>query len=300
MIKDQRQAYIYALLAVLAWSTVASAFKIALAPGRMDPIQLLCYSNLTAVIVIGLVLVYQKKVTYIKRLTRRQILFSASLGICNPFIFYMVIFKAYSLLPAQVVQPINFSWGLMLAFLSVPILKQKLYKKDLIAGLIGYSGVVVVSLQGDISQISFDSPLGLGLTFLSTIIWALYWLYSTKNDTEPTCALFIGFSTSLPLVAITCYLISDLYVTDWKAIFAAAYVGIFEMGLTFVLWLKAMKLATNSAKISNLIFIAPFISLGLLWLIIGEKLYATTIIGLILISVSLVIQKKSVNDPSIQ
>ena len=293
MIKDQRQAYIYALSAVLAWSTVASAFKIALAPGRMDPIQLLCYSNIAAVLIIGIVLISQKKVSLLRNLTRKQILFSAVLGICNPFIFYLLIFKAYSLLPAQVVQPINFSWGLMLAFLSVPILKQKLYKKDLIAGLTGYSGVVVVSLQGDISQINFDSPLGLGLTFISTIFWALYWLYNTKNDTESVCALFIGFCTSLPLIVMTCYFVSDLYVADWKALTAAAYVGVFEMGLTFVLWLKAMKLATNSAKISNLIFIAPFISLILLWLIIGEKPYATTVLGLILISLSLVIQKKS-------
>ena len=35
---------------------------------------------------------------------------------------------------------------------------------------------------------------------------------------------------------------------------AVTYVGLFEMGITFVLWLSALKSTNNTARISNLIF----------------------------------------------
>ena len=41
------------------------------------------------------------------------------LGLVNPFLYYLVLFKAYDLLPAQEAQAINYTWALMLAFLSV-------------------------------------------------------------------------------------------------------------------------------------------------------------------------------------
>ena len=69
------------------------------------------------------------------------------------------------------------------------------------------------------------------------------------------------------------------------------YVGLFEMGITFVLWLSALKLTQNTARVSNLIFASPFISLVLLANIIGEQIHPTTLIGLMLIVFGLVIQQ---------
>ncbi|MBF4426577.1 EamA family transporter, partial [Vibrio anguillarum] len=65
----------------------------------------------------------------------------------------------------------------------------------------------------------------------------------------------------------------------------------FEMGITFVLWLSALKLTQNTARISNLIFASPFISLILLATIIGEAIHPTTLIGLIFIMLGLLVQQ---------
>ncbi|MBF4364884.1 EamA family transporter, partial [Vibrio anguillarum] len=65
----------------------------------------------------------------------------------------------------------------------------------------------------------------------------------------------------------------------------------FEMGITFVLWLSALKLTANTARISNLIFASPFISLLLLATIIGETIHPTTLIGLVLIITGLIVQQ---------
>ncbi|MNG99249.1 hypothetical protein D3C79_584140 [compost metagenome] len=53
----------------------------------------------------------------------------------------------------------------------------------------------------------------------------------------------------------------------------------------------ALRHATNTAPISNLIFISPFASLVLLNLLIGETIHPATPIGLALIVAALLIQQ---------
>jgi len=72
---------------------------------------------------------------------------------------------------------------------------------------------------------------------------------------------------------------------------AGVYTGIFEMGLTFYLWLKALRLAETSDKISNLVFLAPFLSLVFISIFLGEHIYLTTFLGLVLIIGGIIFQR---------
>ena len=66
---------------------------------------------------------------------------SVGLGLLNPLLYYAVLFKAYDLLPAQVAQPLNYTWALTLGLLSVPLLGQRFRPRLLVAGLVAYAGV---------------------------------------------------------------------------------------------------------------------------------------------------------------
>jgi drug/metabolite transporter (DMT)-like permease len=70
-------------------------------------------------------------------------------------------------------------------------------------------------------------------------------------------------------------------------------VGVFEMGITFVLWLMAIRLAPRSDRISNLVYMAPFLNLLFASQVLGEKIYITTIGGIILLVTGIVIQNIS-------
>jgi len=54
------------------------------------------------------------------------------------------------------------------------------------------------------------------------------------------------------------------------------------MELTFILWLKALNLATDTHRISNLVFLSPFISLPFISIFVGETIAFTTFVGLFL------------------
>jgi len=288
--KNQKKALWFGLSAVLLWSTVASAFKLTLR--YFDPIQLLLYASIVSFIVLFGILFLQRKMHLIVSYSVREYLILGLLGLLNPFIYYLVLFEAYSLLPAQEAQPLNYTWALTLSYLSIFILKHSLQRKDVLAGIVCYAGVIIISTHGDIIHFSFTNLKGVVLALISTILWSLYWLYNAKLKVDPLVGLFINFAVGIPFIFIWATLFSDPFALNLYGLLGSAYVGIFEMGLTFVLWLKAIKLSTNASQIANLIFISPFISLLLIALIVGEKILFSTCVGLILIIIGLVIQQK--------
>ena len=190
--RNQTKAYAYALTTVLLWSTVASAFKLSLR--HVDHFQLLLVACAVSILVLSVILVVQGRWRLVLSYSGRQYAQSLALGLLNPFLYYLILFKAYDLLPAQEAQPLNYTWALTLAFLSVPLLGQRLSVRDLLAGLVSYSGVVVIATRGDVSGLHFSDPLGVVLALGSTVIWALYWIYNTKDERDPV-ALACG-STS--------------------------------------------------------------------------------------------------------
>ena len=63
------------------------------------------------------------------------------------------------------------------------------------------------------------------------------------------------------------------------------------MGITFLFWLKAIALSENKAKTATLAYLSPFISLIFITLILGEKLFLSSITGLILIVGGILLQQ---------
>lgn len=286
---NERKALLFGLSAVLAWSTVATAFKLALR--HLDHFQLLFLANVFSLVALGLVLAVQGRFGLVAAATRRQLLLSLGLGLLNPFFYYLVLFKAYSLLPAQVAQPINYTWALTLSWLAVPLLGQRLRLRDALAAVVCYAGVFVISTGGNLAGWGQADPLGVGLALFSTIIWALYWIGNTRSDLDPVAGLFLGFLCALPFVTAATALFSD-FRWDTGGWLGGAYVGAVEMGFTFVLWLTALRLTRRTARVANLIFLAPFLSLVFINFVLKEKVAPATLLGLVLIVGGLLLQER--------
>ncbi len=276
----QRKAILYGLAAVLAWSTVATAFKLALR--HLDVYQLLFLADLFSLAALALVLVVQGKLALLGQVKRLDFLVSGSLGLLNPLIYYLILFRAYDLLPAQVAQPLNYTWALMLAYLSVPLLKQRLRRQDVIAGLICYGGAAVIATGGDFASFSVANPMGVILALVSTVIWALYWIAGRRSRLDPVVSLFLGFLCAIPFAALIVGLKSTFSFPS-PGVWGALYVGCVEMGFTFVLWMTAMRLTSSTVRIANLIFLSPFLSLVFIQFVLKEQVVPATMVGLLLI-----------------
>lgn len=287
--KSSNLAYVYGMAAVFLWSTVATAFKIALS--YYSPLQLVFVAVLTSIIALTSILAWQKKLSLLKQQFLRRPMFYLVTGLINPFLYYVVLFKAYSLLPAQQALSLNYTWAVLLPLLAAPLLKQHLRKSDIAAALIAYIGVFIIATGGDISGFSFDSPLGIGLALTSTLLWCLYWIVNTKDQGDPVVSLLLSFLIGLPFIAMTLVLTDALPSFSLKAIFAGMYVGLFEMGITFVLWLMALKTATRTANISTMVFLSPVMSIGFIAWILQETIAMTTYLGLAFILSGMMLQQ---------
>lgn len=286
---SNNKATIYAGLAVLLWSTVATAFKIALL--ELDFIQLIFYASGVTVVLLFFVFLFQQKLNLILRQTSRQWLYSMLMAAFNPLLYYLVLFKAYSLLPAQVAQPLNMIWPITLALLSVPLLKQKISWISVGALFISFAGVFIISLQGGMEGFGNTNPLGVLLAVGSSVLWSLYWIFNVRDKRDEVVKLFLNFAIGFIFLAPVVYFFSDFEIQINKSFYAVIFTGIFEVGITYVLWLKAMNLTTSNAKIGNLVFFTPFLSLVFIHFILKETIYITTFIGLIFIVAGVLVQQ---------
>jgi drug/metabolite transporter (DMT)-like permease len=286
-----KQSYIYAGLAVFFWSTIPTVFKIGL--GELDVLTMLTIATFTSTLVLFIILIAGNKFELLRKTTGKDLLISALLGFINPFIYYIILLKAYKLLPAQVAQPLNMIWPIILVFLSVPVLKQKIPAKSFSALLISFAGVYIISSQGNPFHPGKSDTTGVLLATGSSVFWALYFIFNMKDKRDESVKLFTNFMFASIYLLITILIFGNSdSVISFKGAGASIYVGIFEMGITFYFWLKALQLAATSDKVSNLVYLAPFISLVFVHFIIKESVYYTTPAGLLLIIAGIFIQNR--------
>ena len=287
---DQKKATVYALFTVAIWSTVASAFKISLA--HMDHVHLLLISSVTASLTLGVIITIQGSWKKITSASRRELGRSCLLGLINPFLYYLVLFKAYALLPAQEAQALNYTWGITLALLAVPLLGQKISAMQLLAITISYAGVVVIATRGDVLGLDFSDPQGVAYALGSTLIWSLYWIFNTRDTMDAVPRLFLNFAFGSVCIILTAPFLTTPVWPGPAGMAGAVYVGLFEMAVPFVLWLTALRLTDSAARISHFIYLSPLLSLVFISVFVGEKILVSTLVGLGLILTGTAIQKK--------
>ena len=282
------KALLFGLFAVSLWSTVATAFKMALTV--LDTFQLVFYANLTAVMMLLAIVAARGKLPDLRSTFIEQWRLTLFAGSLNPVIYYLILFKAYDLLPAQVAMSINYTWAIVLTVMTIIILKQRVLLADGIAACVCYIGVFIIASGGDIISFKQAGLAGLGLALFSTMIWAGYWTLNIADKREPVIGLTLNFLVALPLSASLCTAFTEFSI-NCKGALAATYVGLIEMAIAFVLWSIALKTTDNASRVSNLIFLSPFLSLIIINQVLGEAILPATLIGLALIVGGLIYQQ---------
>ncbi|MHB0775687.1 DMT family transporter [Halomonas sp. WWR20] len=283
---QERQAILCGLGAVALWSTVATAFKLALR--EMSPVELMWIAALVSWALMGLLVVWQGRLRQALRGGWRTALWA---GLMNPVAYYLALFAAYDRLPGQEAMALNYTWALAMAFLAVPILKQRLTVMDIGAGVIAYAGVWTIATRGAVFDMHFADPLGVGMALGSTLLWALYWLLNARDRRAPLVAQWQNFTVGLPVFTLLVALGPGFRWYGWQSLGAGVYTGLFEMGVAFVLWQLAVHKVSRTARVANLIFLSPPVSLLLLHVVIGEPILSSTLVGLALILTGLGLQQ---------
>jgi drug/metabolite transporter (DMT)-like permease len=285
---NDRRALGIGLQAVALWSTVATAFKLSLE--YTSALTLVTLATTVSWFFYAGVITRQRDWGAITALPRGVVGIGLLMGLVNPALYYLVLFMAYERLPAQEIMAINYTWAIVQPLLAAPLLKQRLGAGELTAALISYLGVFVIATRGQPLSFQISDALGLTLALATTVIWALFWIANTANQLDPVHRLFLNFSGAAPILIAVCAYQGGFDDLPWQGIAGGVYIGVFEMGLSFLIWLTALRLSSSTVKLSTLVFLSPPVSLVFIWLVLDEPILMATIVGLALILLGLSLQ----------
>jgi drug/metabolite transporter (DMT)-like permease len=291
MMTTQNKAYLFAAVSVVLWSTIAVAFKVSLR--TLDPFQVVFGASAVSLMIFVVINLVRRGVDGMATMWSGSSLFrSAGMGFLNPFLYYVVLIHAYDMITAQEAMTLNYIWPIMLALLSVPLLGQGMGWRSLAALVISFGGIVVIATRGNLLSLQVTSLAGCALAAGSSVVWALYWIFNMKDQREIPEKLMMNFLFGTLYAAVAVTLFSswgNTIPSDWGG---ALYLGFFEMGFTFLLWLTALKYSQKTYQVSQLIFLAPPLSLVWIHLVLHEPILPSTIAGLVLILAGILLQQK--------
>jgi drug/metabolite transporter (DMT)-like permease len=286
MISRETKAISSAVVAVLSWSTVATAFKIALR--YLTHFELLLVADCTALFIFMIIISFHNKWKLIAKLSPKQWGYFALLGLLNPVAYYLVLFKSYNLLPAQVAQPINYMWPIVLTVLLALFTHCHIPRLKYVGLIISLAGVAFISLGTSTFGNMHISIQGLLLAALSAVLWAIYWMITNKhkNKIDATLSLFMCFMFGT-VYLVAGALFCGIHALSFKGIVSGVYVGCFEMGVSFIAFEYALCKTSNPALVNQLCYLSPFLSLFFIAVVLGETIVVTTYIGLALIVIGI-------------
>lgn len=270
--------YFYAGISVILWSTAATAFTVAL---KYLSIPLIInIASLSSALIMFMFIIAEGRLSELKNQNFQSLLNTFFMASINPLLYYILLFKAYTMLPAQEAQPLTYTWPIMLTILSVIFFKEKLSLKKWFGIGLSFLGVMFISTKGNILSFELSDPKGVALALLCALIWASYWLLNVKDKREEVIKNFLNFLfIGVTLTLFHIFSGKDLGLTS-TGVGAAVYIGFAEMGVAFLAWGKAMSLSKSKASLSKIIYLIPFLSLLVMSLVLGESILPSTIIGL--------------------
>ena len=295
---SDRLALACGLGAVGLWSTMATAFKWALE--FSSPMQLIAIAVTVSWLFFAARLVCQGKLSQLKTISGGTLCRCFALGCLNPVLFYWVLFTAYDLLPAQDAMAINYTWGLTLPFIAACFSRVLPSFTEASLALLSYVGILIIVTDGNLTSFEFDNVTGVALAIGSTVLWGLSWVLNKliveRANVDAELALLLNFTAAVPILWVILSTTGSLPTLNSGTVLGGIYIGLFEMGAAFVLWMKAMQLTDTPIRVSSLIFLAPPLSLVFIATVLGESVATSTLVGLVFILVGLAGQQVAINN----
>ncbi len=282
------KAILYTLICVVSWAFIPVASKEILKD--MNNYAMLLFSNAISTVVLFFYLLLSKKVGLLKKYSPKDYLALSFLGFLGSYLFYIVLYKAFSLSLAQEVFIINYTWPILIVLLSAPILKERLNPTKLISITISFFGVVIILTRGNPSHIKFTSVKGDLLALIASFCFALFSVLGKKVKYDHIVSVFIYFlsATVFSLLSIKYAHIESITVNSLIWLFIN---GAFINGISYIFWFKALK-STKAAVVSNIVYLTPALSLLFISAILKERIETYSIFGLLFILTGIAIQLK--------
>lgn len=283
-----KKAYMLAGVAILCWSTVATIAKLML--HSINNFQLLWISSLFAGIFLLVVNIFTGKIKKLIKYRAKDIIISVLIGLPGTFLYYAFYYAGTALMPASQAFIINYMWPIMSVVFACIILKEKLTFRKALAIIISFIGVVVVA-GGELLNFNKSALLGAALCLMGAVSYGVFAALNKKTDYDNRITMMLSYFATFIITTVINRVSGDLFIPDLIQTLGFAWNGMFTMAVANTVWVFALK-AGDTAKVSNLAYITPFLSLVWTFLVLGEVPGWYSIAGLVVIVFGIFVQLK--------
>jgi len=284
-----KKQYLYAGVSIFLWSTTSTITKLLL--GSINSMQILVISSIFATLFLLIINIKKKNLPQLKAFKIKDFIQIAGLGILGTFLYNLFLYIGINKMQASQAFIINYLWPLMTVIFACIILKEKLTRRKLIAIILSFIGVIVVTSNGNLLNISKDTLIGAVFCILAAVSYGLFSVINKQKNYDKYLSMMLFYCTSAIISLIYTFITKTWFVMDGMQFAGLLWIGVFTSATAFTSWAIALEKG-DTAKISNLAYITPFLSLIWTALILKEKISLYAIVGLLIIVSGIVIQLK--------
>ncbi len=289
MNKTKIRAYVYVILCIVSWALIPVCSKKVLI--GMNNFAMLLFSNFISFITLGIYITFEKKWGVLKRYATKDYLYMSFLGILGSFVYYILLYGAFSMATAQEVFIINYLWPVLVVIFAVFILNEQLTPVKIISILISFTGVVIIVTKGNMLSISFGSIKGDIMAFFGAVSFSLFSVLGKRVKYDDTIAVFVYFLAAF-IVSLAFTPFSSIEKVNVSIVVWLVINGVFANGISYIFWFYALKKG-NIHIVSNAVYLTPFVALLFISLFLKEKIYTYSLVALTFIISGILLQVSS-------
>ncbi|NMB98198.1 MAG: EamA family transporter [Clostridiaceae bacterium] len=252
-----KKTYLFSGVSIFCWSTVAVTTKLLL--GTINNIQLLWMSSLFAGVFLFIVNLVTGNIKRLKSYTMKDYLISALIGLPGTFLYYMFYYAGANAMPASQAFIINYLWPIMSMVFACIILKEQMTVRKIAAIILSFFGVGIVTFGKAIS-LNKDTLLGAIFCIFGAVSYGVFTSLNQKMNYDKRISMMLNYCVTFILTSIINIVNNDMFIPNVVQILGFAWNGIFTMAVASTMWIIALE-SGETAKISNLAYITPFLSL---------------------------------------
>ena len=283
-----KKSFALAAVAILSWSTVATIVKLLL--GSLSSIQVLSFSAFFAFLFLFIFNLASGNIKKLKSYTAKDYITTVLIGLPGTFFYYLFYYAGTARMEASVAFIINYLWPIMSIVFACIFLKEKVTLRKVIAVLMSFLGVVIV-MGADFKNMNRTMLIGAGLCVLGAVSYGIYTALNQKKSYDKKLSMMFYYFVTFVLTSIINIATNNVPHIEPIQILGFAWNGIVTMAIANTAWMIALE-SGKTAKISNLAYITPFLSLIWTALILKEKIGLSSILGLAVIVLGILIQLK--------
>jgi len=285
-----KKNYLYAFLTIFIWATTASVTKMLLTD--IPNLETLSVSSVIAFLFLLIVNIKSGTIKEMKGYSVKDYFVMAGLGFLGLFLYSALYYYGLSQLTSQEACILNYLWPMMIVVFSAIILKEKITVPKGLAMVCSFFGILILS-TGTGSSVTGNTTLGIISCIVAAACYGLFSVWNKKADYNQNIAMMVIW-----LVVAVCSGILGLMTEVWKPIEGTQWLGMLWLGVVidavaYLLWALALQGIENTAKIANLAYLIPFLSLVVSAILLKEQVQMRAIIALIFIVGGMLLQSFS-------